>query len=257
MFKQYFQKSSLICCVCVLMTCLGFTASDMQDIKKEITQQNYSQAITLVDLGLAQSPDKFQEKWLGYYQGLAFLRLADYENAERVFKELMEKTLKGALRDKIFLGLLDTYFLNEEYDKALSVGLKLLSKNDRSDYLSLIYLKLGRTNMKLANWQDAHRFLKLVVSQFPESLEYDLAMQFLEEKQYFAVQVGSFTDRDRAQGLVEELILKDEYAYFVESSDREKKKHYRVRVGKMSRLAEAKILESKLSSAGYPTRIYP
>ncbi len=254
--KKIHQKISMVAAF-LLLTLYGFSASDLLEIKKEITRKKYNQALSLIDIGLEGSPDKVQEKWLRYYQGLSFLRLMDYDQAKRIFNGLMEKSLKGVIRDKVFLGLLDAHFLNEEYELALTVGTQLLRKNSDSNFLSLIYLKLGRTNMKLANWQDAHKYLQMVVIQFPDSLEYDLAVQFLEEQQYFAVQVGSFSNTESAQNLVDELNQKGEYAYLVESTGREKKKYYRVRVGKMSRLAEAKVLESKLSNAGYPTRIYP
>ena len=88
-------------------------------------------------------------------------------------------------------------------------------------------------------------------------LEYYLANQLLEEKQYFAVQVGSFQTHELAQKLVNELKEKGQYAYIVETKDKNAKRLFRVRVGQFARLNEAQHLKDQLSTLGYSTHIYP
>ena len=100
-------------------------------------------------------------------------------------------------------------------------------------------------------------YLNKILDKFPNSLEYLIAQQLLEEKQFFAVQVGAFLDQKRAEQLTVQLKEKDEYAYIIETLDRQNKKFYRVRVGQMARLSDAEELKDKLAKEGYPTQIYP
>ena len=167
------------------------------------------------------------------------------------------------MKRKIFLAVLfsfllfDSYYLDEKYLQAEDVINQLLKISPKSQYLSLIYLKAARVNLRLANWDKAYNFLNRIVSKYPKSLEYYSAKQLLEEKRYFTVQVGSFLEKKRAEKLTDELKQKKEYAYIVETIDRSGKKFYRVRVGQLSVLNEAKKLREKLSQEGYPSRIYP
>ena len=61
----------------------------------------------------------------------------------------------------------------------------------------------------------------------------------------------------KAEGLVQELKSRGEYAYIVETIDHAQKKFYRVRIGQLSTLEEAEGLKVKLAQFGYPARIYP
>jgi cell division septation protein DedD len=95
------------------------------------------------------------------------------------------------------------------------------------------------------------------MNDFPDSLEAYTAKQLLEEKQFFTVQVGAFLDRDRALSLVDDLRLKGQYGYIVETQDKKGNTFYRVRIGEVASLDAAKKLKEKLSTLGYPALIYP
>ena len=103
----------------------------------------------------------------------------------------------------------------------------------------------------------AKEYLQKIIKEYPDSFESRVARQLLDEKQYFTVQVGAFTEQARAERLVKELIQRKEYAYIVETKSPDGKNFFRVRVGQMTALKDAQALESKLSGLGYPTRIYP
>ena len=111
--------------------------------------------------------------------------------------------------------------------------------------------------MKLAHWNEARKYLEKITTDFPDSMEVHVAKQLLNEKQYFAVQVGAFIERQRAEKLANELQKKGEYAYVVEMADQQERTFYRVRVGQLVLLEKAEKLKSKLSKEGYPTQIYP
>jgi cell division septation protein DedD len=123
--------------------------------------------------------------------------------------------------------------------------------------MSLIYLKAARANLKLARWTKAREFLQKIQKEYPDSFENGVAKRLLDEKQYFTVQVGAFTEQPRAERLVQELIERKEYAYIVETKSPDGTLFYRVRVGQMTALKDAQVLETKLSGFGYPTLIYP
>jgi cell division septation protein DedD len=123
--------------------------------------------------------------------------------------------------------------------------------------LSLIYFKLAGADLKLMRWEDAHVFLNKIVKEFPQSPEAPIAKQLLEEKQYFAVQVGSFLDKGRALTLIDDLKGSGQYAYVVETTAPDGQIYFRVRVGQMSSLNDAEDLKKRLDKLGYPTLIYP
>jgi len=134
---------------------------------------------------------------------------------------------------------------------------ELLKEGDKPEAVSLVYFKLAKVNMKLAHWGQATDYLEKIVRSFPNSLEVPAAKQLLEEKRYFAVQVGAFMERRLAEALVDELKQKEEYAYIIESLDSQDRKFYRVRVGQLAMLKDAQALKNRLAKFGYPAQIYP
>jgi len=250
---QQIRRRCWIVLGAVLFLC-GFTLSDTE---VAILQKDYSRSENLAQALLKQDPPLSEAHKTQYYLGLSYLGSGQYGKALDAFEELIRKSPEPNLRDRAFLGVLDAYFLNNEYEKAADTGEKLLKLNPNSDFLSLTYMKTARANFKLADWQKATRYLNRIVEDFPGSPEMPVAKQFLEEKQYFAVQVGAFLDRQRSEELATELKDKGEYAYVVETVDPQGKKFYRVRVGKLALLEEAESLQTRLSKLGYPTAIYP
>ena len=194
---------------------------------------------------------------LDYFTGMANLRLGFYPQAAEVFRKVTSGTESPRLHDKSALGLIDAYFLQEEFELAYKEGRDLVGARGASDYLSLMYFKLARASLKLAKWDEARTYLQQILNKYPHSFEAALAKQFLEEKQFFTVQVGSFMERARAQAMVDELKVRNEYAYIVELKDQTNETYYRVRVGQLARLQEARALKEKLDSLCYSTRIYP
>jgi len=192
-----------------------------------------------------------------YYLGISYIKLGEYSKARSVLKVLVKDSLEKKLRDRAYLGIIDSLFFEEYYGEALEFSNKLLKLSPKSDYLSLIYLKLARINMKLSRWDTAKGHLRKIVKYFPGSPEVSAAKQFLEEEQFFAVQVGAFLDQGRASMLARELKRKGEYAYVVETVSQDGRKYYRVRAGKLGYLKDARRLKAKLSKLGYPTAIYP
>lgn len=243
--------------ILVILLLCGFSHVRLIDIQTAIIQEDYSMAESLAQEYIQTKPAQEHLHEALYYLGLSRLRLAHYPQARETFQQLQSVTVKGTLYDKASIGLVDTFLFNEHYPEALAEAKKILSKSPHSEFLSLIYLKIARANLKLANWKEAQHYLRKITNEFPESLEAHTARQLLEEKQYFAVQIGAFLDRKLAERLTDELKDKGEYAYIVETTDKDGVQFFRVRVGKFASLKEAIDLKSRLSKLGYPTSIYP
>jgi len=243
---------------CFFVPCLyGFTPPTLQDIEIAIVQQDYNQAKLLAGQWLERGTEDPRTDNVHYYLGLCELRLEEFERSREIFTELIQADIDPPLRDKAYLGLFDAYYLGGQYEQAYDAVKSLLKVSPKSDFSSLIYLKCARVNLRLARWKDAEVYLEKIITQYPQSMEIHLAKQLLNEKQYFAVQVGAFIDQARAQQLVKDFQKKGEYAYVVEAVDKENKKFYRVRVGQLTLLGEAQDLKSRLAKEGYPTKIYP
>lgn len=230
---------------------------EITGIETAVLRQDYVQVEKLANALLGRKPPRSVLRKAQYYLGLSQLEQGRYDEAAASFKKISKNGGDASLREKACLGIFDAYYLKEDYDEAAQVIESLLKQNPLPEAMSLVYLKWAKVNLKLARWGEAHDYLQKIVSSFPNSLEVPAARQLLAEKQYFAVQVGSFSDRALAEQLAGELKQKQEYAYLVETADPQGRKFYRVRVGQLALLKEAKKLELKLSQAGYPTQIYP
>jgi tetratricopeptide (TPR) repeat protein len=230
----------------------------VSDIETAILKEDYAQARELAQRELSHKPQKAIAQKARYYLGLSHLKSGEYGKARASFQEIRKNGIDPYLRDKVFLGLFDAYYLEEEYKEAIDVAQEFLQQDPRTEAMSLTYLKLARVNLKLARWEDARDYLEKIIRSFPNSLESHSARQLLEEKQYFAVQIGAFTDRGKAEAFAAELKQKGEYAYIVETMDSSLgRRFYRVRVGQLALLKEAQKLKVKLAQLGYPAQIYP
>ena len=237
--------------------CLGSGKIALHEIETAIIEKDYPTAKQLAEQFINTRPGLEPTQEASYYWGLSHLRLNEFSQARELFGRLIKQTKNQKLKDQAALGIIDSYSLEGNYPQALAQAEQLLHNSPNSEFLSLIYLKLGRANLKLAHWDTAREYLNKIVQGFPDSVEWHLARQLLEEKQYFAVQLGAFLDPDRAQSLTEELKARGEYAYIVETTDAQGQKFYRVRVGQLAGLKEAQDLMTRLAQLGYPTQIYP
>ncbi|MCA9394037.1 MAG: SPOR domain-containing protein [Candidatus Omnitrophica bacterium] len=249
---RYLISTFLICLLPT--TCL---AAGLADIEKAVMMQDYPAAESLAMEFLDEDPVGAQARAAEYLLAVSKLRLQKYSAATQDFRKLVQSDVEKDLRDKAYLGLFDCYYQQGKYKRALKTIDKLQDISSRSNYLSLIYLKAARVNLKLSKWKEAKDYLQRIIERYPDSFEYHAARQLLEEEQYFAVQVGAFMERERALQVVDALQYQDHYAYIVETMDRDQRKFYRVRVGQVTVLREAERLRKELSKLGYPTRIYP
>ena len=236
---------------------MGLSPLALKDIETAIIERNYPQVENLVQAFIAQNPGKDESDAAQYYLGLSLLYLSKYSQARDIFAQLIEYKPQQRLKDKASIAVIDSYYMQEHYRDAVERAYALLKASPQSEFESLVYLKLARANLRLAQWDEAQKYLKKIIGGFPDSLEAHVAKQLLEEKQNFSVQIGAFLERERAEQAAERIKGKDEYAYIVETVDSSGRKFYRVRVGQLSLLKDAKELKKKLADLGYPSEVYP
>ena len=229
----------------------------LPDIEAAVMNKDYAQARDLASRIIKDSNDPAQRTEAQYYYGLAQLRLGQYADARSAFQSVMDAHPSQDIYDKAALSLTEGFYMDGFYTDALDTANQLLKKSPYSSFLSLIYFKIAGADLKLMRWEDANKYLNKIINEFPKSPEAPIAKQLLEEKQYFAVQVGSFLDKGRALTLIDDLKGSGQYAYVVETTASDGQKYYRVRVGQMSSLKDAEDLKKRLDKLGYPTLIYP
>ncbi len=244
---------------CLLLACCSpiLAHATMADIETAVMEKDYATVKELSSNILKSTADSKQRVEAEYYFGLAQLRLGQYAQARQAFQIVMEASAKTEFYDKAALGMIESLYLAGFYKDALKEGERLVKKSPNSASLSLVYLKIARANLKMMRWSQANEYLSKILKDFPQSMEAPIAKQLMEEKEYFTVQVGSFVERGRAMALINQLKSGGQYAYVVETTSPDGKAFYRVRVGQMTSLTEAKQLEQSLAKLGYPTLIYP
>jgi len=255
MVKQQNLFLSLLFFGLFLFTSLA--EASLEDIKTAVLQEDFAKVKTLSEQALASPLPGTEQEQILYYLALSQLYAGEDNEARGNFQRIVDSTKDMDLYDQSCIGVISSYYLSGYYREALKRSHQLLAQRPDSNYLSLVYLKIARANLKLRNWEPARRYLKKVMNDFPDSLESYAAKQLLEEKQFFTVQVGAFLSRERALNLVGELRLKGQYGYIVETEDKKGNIFYRVRVGEVASLDAANKLKERLSTLGYPALIYP
>jgi len=246
--------------IAILFLCSGTAiaaSNSLVELQTAIMQEDFKKAGELANGLLAQNLNRAERAETQYYLGVSQLRQGDYAPAYDTFKKLIAERPATEIYDKAYVGLVDSLLMQGAYEQALKEATGLMARRPDSELMPLITLKVARANLKLARWKKARELLQKVIADYPESFESNVARQLLEEKQYFTVQVGAFADKVRAEKMVQELVDKKEYAYVVETRSNDGKTLFRVRVGQLASLKDARALENKLSGQGYPTLIYP
>ncbi len=256
--KNKFKTQGLVLFATMLvLTAVPLAHAALPDIETAVMNKDYAQARELASKIIRDSNNPAERIEAQYYYGLAQLRLGQYADARSAFQNVMDAHPSQDIYDKAALSQIEGFYMAGFYTDALNTANQLLKKSPYSSFLSLIYFKIAGADLKLMRWEDAHQFLNKIISEFPKSPEAPIAKQLLEEKQYFAVQVGSFLDKGRALTLIDDLKGNGQYAYVVETSATNGQTFYRVRVGQMSSLNDAEDLKRRLDKLGYPTLIYP
>lgn len=180
----------------------------VSDVETAIIEKDYAQAREKAEALIKENPSQEKLNQIRYYLGVSQLGLNQYALARKSFKLVMKNHPDDRLYDQAWLGIIDSYGMEEKFELSLSESEKFLKQRPQSEFLSIIYLKIGRANLKLSHWDTARIALNKLVRDYPESFEAHTAGQLLEERRLFTIQVGAFLDQSRALVLLEELQAK-------------------------------------------------
>lgn len=229
------------------------------EAEKAFMLGQYQQALKFYKKLLKNYPRSNYYPQALYREGLCCLKTDLFAEARACFNQLLKmgKKTKGVSLDQVQLSLADSYFLEEDIDRAFGEYRRLLVNYPDSEYLARVYFQLGECSRKQGRWSQAKYYFQKVSQDYPLSFEAkQLSQLWLNEVLFFEIQVGSFEKKDNAQKLCEQLLSKGYQAY-VSRVTSIGKTFYRVRVGKFDSRAEAEFCEKKLRKEGLPTKIYP
>lgn len=194
---------------------------------------------------------------LYYILGLSYLKDGNYLRASDIFEIMLREFKNTPFQDEAKLGLGDTYFLKGDYNKAQGYYSELIKSNPRHKLKATLYYRLSQIGLRKGDTQAAKEYLDKLKTDFPFSLEINLNKDLYALTDiYYTVQVGSFANFPNARNLCDKLISKG-YDAYLQETDANNTKIYRVKVGRLKSRPEVAQLENKLSSEGYPTKILP
>ena len=196
-----------------------------------------------------------EKKELFYTEGLAHLKLKNFQKAREVFKKILN--MRGeAYRQEAYIGIADSFFLEENYDGAIKAYENVISMYSRSDMRSVIYKNLGTSYKAKGDTKKANYYFQKIKENYSKSFEADQTsyVNTGKETQYYIVQLGAFQSLKNAKKLVKKLTRK-KYDSYIQKIKKDGHVIYRVRGGKFSNKAYAYSLVRKLKKSGFQAKI--
>lgn len=200
--------------------------------------------------------DKAAKGEIFYVEGVCLFNMEYYEKARDAFRKAIPYIQKP-LSTELYIGIADTYFMQHNYDDAVSIYDQLLTKGSDTDYQAMLFYKLGRAYQGKSELAKSEYYFSQLHKKFPESFEAQLAKATTVGGNFFTIQVGCFTSMENAQSLYDDLKSKGYEAYITPLESR-KGKLYRVRVGEFASRLAAEYMENQLKDKeNLPTHIFP
>lgn len=109
------------------------------------------------------------------------LKQGKYQEAEAGFRGFLEAYPGSELRDNAEYWLAETYYVIEDFPKALTGFQNVINNYPASRKVPDAWLKIGYCNYELQKWDDARVALTTAESRYPESTAAKLASQRLEQ----------------------------------------------------------------------------
>lgn len=190
-----------------------------------------------------------------YIMGLAFLKSNQPQEARKDFQFLLENYSRSERKDEYILGIADSYYIEDNFEKAEEYYIRLLKDFPGTGYASIAYLRLGECQKRLGKQQEAGSSFNKVVQDFTLSLEAKMAKDRLkEEAGFFSVQIGAFSKNDNADNMAEMLRKKGFDAYVEKLYERDRL-IYRVKVGRFDTKEKALNEAERLKNEGFSARV--
>jgi len=250
-----------LCAVLLIFISKSY-ALDLDKLNSSFLSGDYKGAIAEGERILAAKQSSSDLDQLYYILGLSYMRDGNLLRASDIFEIIINEYKKSPLKEEAELGLADTYFLRQDFEKAQAHYKEIIDSNPGTKLKAEIYYRLSQVGFKKGDAKEGKEYLDKLKQEFPANqvLTVNKDLYSLAEAGssdiYYTAQVGSFSNITNAKNLLQRLIEQG-YAAYIEEAVSQGKTSYRIRVGKTRLHQEIVDLENKLSKQGYPTRIYP
>lgn len=261
-YNNYIRNLYLVTCVLCLVgsfspVAFGYTySSQFNETLEAMLKGDYYDALDQCEF-LTQTQAKTIKAEALYLKGTCLMNLDSYANARSIFKEAALYATSELLTE-VYMGIADSFFMEQEYSKAISVYEQLIDKaNNKNNYLANLYFKLGKSYQRESKWADSKYYFDKLEKDFPQSLELKIVKDSAVGGNFFTIQVGCFSNKQNAEKLQNDLSSKG-YDVFVTPFKTNGEQLYRVRVGEFVTRLAAEHTERELSTQEHlPTHIFP
>ena len=199
-----------------------------------------------------------------YWVGNILLARKKYGEARKEFEKVLDKYPQSNYLDWAQIGIGDSYAREGNCSRALIEYQKVIENYPESEILNLVYFNLGGCYEKGGKDKKALEAYEKLIITCPLSLEATKAQKRINalQKKFipiggkYGVQVGAFSEQNRAEGLVKRL-KNDGYDAYIMTINIEGKQFHRVRVGRLATEIEAQKLAKRLKDKEkLPVRIF-
>jgi len=247
MRKNIFKKS-LVFGLLSMVCSLSLYAASIDEAYKDYLNNDYEEA-------LQKAKALKQNDQVLYFFGLVYAKIGNFPQAREYLLLLANNYPRSKLYEQGMIKLADTYFLERDLSRALALYESIEKKSTASNYLPLVYLRLSQIAAKEGRWEDKKKYIGLLKEKYPLSNELVLANILKEQKDFFTIQVGAFSNSKNAINLKND--LDEKYDVYILEDKSGNYVLYKVRVGKFKDREEAERTWGKLVKQGYPARIFP
>lgn len=236
------------------MASTAWAKADLDMVQQLIMRKDYAHAADLAKAALDKSTANKEEMLFFYAESLFYMN--ELQKAVDVFYKLVSEYPRGKYVQKALLRTADAYYVQYNYKKAKQTFEKFLQRFDVSQYRSYAYLKLIYCSEKLGLWEDKKKYMHVLKTQFPGTIE-NSKTDFLEERGYiFVVQIGAFGDKKNAINVAKK-VKSDAFDVSIKEVDISSGKLYKVIAGKFKSRRNADALVKRLEEKGYPAKRFP
>lgn len=238
----------LLTLVSVVMFSQSVFAGPLDEAYKSYLNEDYEEAVI-------KAKNAVQTDETLYFLGLVYMKMGNFPQSRDYFLQLMQNFPRSSIYQEASLKLADSYFLEEDFQRAKALYKEVEKKYPFSDYRPLVYLKLAQVAGKEGNWDEKKKYLALLKEKYPSANELSIVNANEAKEDFFTIQVGAFSSKKNALNMSKELSAKYD-TYLVEEKT-ENYMLYKVRLGKFKNRKEAEKIWGRLVKQGYPAHIYP
>ena len=278
----------LIILFALTAVCAPAYAQDNSLVREFFYKSDYAGCIREGQKLLATAPWNIKDE-LYDLVGLSALKQGDWRLASDMFTRLLgEYPRSSQYADEARLGIADSLLIQGDLKQARQKYLDFIAKRPSSKLKAQAYFRVMLCARRSGDRAQEFEYRTKLLDEFPDSSEAKLDQDIfpapsftpslviepaapvvvsspkpeteyqvvLAPQSVYSVQVGAFSKPANAQSLADKL-KRGGFAAITDTVRSRDKVIYKVKVGELATYAEAKKLERRLSSLGYPTKITP